>query len=334
MAGPIAAFAAVMNRPFAVGSDEAGGAATGVTGWLLNAQSYLTHLMSAHLRALSGDPNAIWALMALGFAYGVFHAAGPGHGKAVVASYMLANDRALKRGLILAALAALLQGSVAVALVSIAALVFRATATTMNTVAFDLAYVSYAGIALMGAWLVWKKGRALTAALARRRFDRAAVASATMITGASWKEKTPTLSDPRFRVVSPDGAFVGDPECAHDHAPDPRLLGAEFSWRSAFGTVLAAGARPCSGAILILVFSLAQNLFYAGVAATFAMSLGTALTTGALAVLAVFAKDLAIRFAADTGDRAELAARSIEFAAAILVLFVGVGLLVEAGSVA
>ena len=62
------------------------------------------------MHALHGDPAAIWGLVGFGFAYGVFHAAGPGHGKAVIASYMMANDRALKRGVVLAFLAAMLQG--------------------------------------------------------------------------------------------------------------------------------------------------------------------------------------------------------------------------------
>ena len=124
-----------MNRPFAVGGYEGGGASTGLTGWLLNQQSELTHLMSAHLKALSADPHAFWGLAGLGLLYGVFHAAGPGHGKAVIASYMMASDRAVKRGVALAFLAALMQGAVAVALVGVAALVFNATAREMNIVA-------------------------------------------------------------------------------------------------------------------------------------------------------------------------------------------------------
>src|ERR1700679_2284997 len=152
-AGPV--FAAAM-RPFAVGGGEGGGGATGgITGWLLNEQSKLTHLMSAHLTALSGDSTAIWGLIGLGFAYGVFHAAGPGHGKAVIASYMMANDRALRRGITLAFLAALLQGAVAIVLVGVAALLFNATSVEMNAAADWLALASYAGIIAIGAWLVW-----------------------------------------------------------------------------------------------------------------------------------------------------------------------------------
>jgi nickel/cobalt exporter len=118
----------------------------------------------------------------------------------------------------------------------------------------------------------------------------------------------------------------------HIHAPDPSRLGESFSWRSALATVVAAGSRPCSGAILVLVFALVQNLFLAGVAATFAMSLGTALTTGGLAWGAVFAKTLAVRFAAGEDSRVALIVRGFEFAAALLVLGLGLALLVATGT--
>ena len=72
--------------------------------------------------------------------------------------------------------------------------------------------------------------------------------------------------------------------------------------RELAGVVLAAGMRPCAGAIVVLVFALAQGLFAAGIAATFAMALGTALTTGAIATLAVFAKALALRIAGGRGS--------------------------------
>ena len=77
---------------------------------------------------------------------------------------------------------------------------------------------------------------------------------------------------------------VHGPDCGHWHAPDPATLGEGFSWREAILTVIAAGSRPCSGAILVLVFALAQGLFAMGIAAVVAMSLGTAVTTGALRV--------------------------------------------------
>jgi nickel/cobalt exporter len=329
------AFAGAMNRPFAVGGGEGGGGATGgVTGWLLNEQSVLTHMMSAHLRALSDDSTAVWGLVALGFAYGVFHAAGPGHGKAVIASYMMANDRALRRGVVLSLLAALLQGVVAVALVGTAALVFNATAREMNRVADTLALGSYAGIAVIGAWLALKKGRAFAQATSAYIARRATVASGALYAGAPWRPAPAGFTPANFRALAPDARIADDAECGHAHAPDPRALGEGFSWRSAAMTVVAAGSRPCSGAILVLVFSLARNLFPAGIAATFAMSLGTAVTTGALACAAVFAKGVALRFAAGQDSRVALVARGFEFAAALLVLGFGLALLVGSGAAA
>jgi nickel/cobalt exporter len=318
--------AAMNNRPFAVGGYEGGGAATGFTGWLLGMQSALTHLMSARIHALGSDPSAVWGLAGLGLAYGVFHAAGPGHGKAVIASYMMANDRALKRGAVLAFFAAMLQGAVAVALVGIAALLFNATARQMNAVADTLATLSYAGIAAIGAWLTWRKGRALAVALARFFERRRAIAGAALFAGAPWRPAAAAQPQGAFRVESPGLGVSGEDECGHSHAPDPMTLGDGFSWRGALATVVAAGARPCSGAILVLVFALSQQAFLYGVAATFAISLGTAVTTGALAFAAVFAKSLSMRFVAGEDTRVTLVARAFEFAAALAVLAFGLAL--------
>ncbi len=323
------AFAQLSHRPFEVGGGEGGGGASGgVTGWLMAEQSRLTHLIAMQVKALHGGPAAAWALIGLAFVYGVFHAAGPGHGKAVIASYMMANDRALRRGIALAFLAALLQGAVAVALVGIAALVFNATSIEMNAAADWLALASYAGIIGIGGWLVWTKGRALIEAVRGVLAQRAAVGLGSLYAGAPWRPGLATTGATTFSAYAPGEVTAIEPdECGHIHAPDPSTLGDGFSWRAAATTVVAAGSRPCSGAILVLVFSLAQGLFAAGVTATFAMSLGTAITTGALAFAAVFAKKIAMRLAAGENSRLALVARSCEFAAALCVLAFGLGLL-------
>jgi ABC-type nickel/cobalt efflux system permease component RcnA len=288
--------------------------------------------MSAHLIALSSDTTAMFGLVGLGFVYGVFHAAGPGHGKAVIASYMMANDRALRRGVALAFVAAILQGAVAVALVAVAALVFNGTAAQMNRAADTLALASYLGIAMIGGWLVWKKGRALVAASRRYVARDAVMAGGSLFAGAPWRAASAGFPSGVFRAHAPGGgAGFADEGCGHAHAPDPSRLGDGFSLRGAAATVVAAGARPCSGAILVLVFSLARGVFPSGIAATFAMSLGTALTTGALAWAAVFAKRAAIRFAAGEDSRVALIARGFEFAAALLVLAFGLALLAGSG---
>jgi ABC-type nickel/cobalt efflux system permease component RcnA len=124
-----------------------------------------------------------------------------------------------------------------------------------------------------------------------------------------------------------DLAHEHGPDCGHFHMPDPAKLGRDFSWREAGATVVAAGLRPCSGAILVLVFAMWQGIFYAGILATLAMSLGTALTTGALAALAVLAKGTALRLTSAGSTRAVIALRALELIAAVLVCALGLGLL-------
>lgn len=325
------ALAQLARRPFEVAGGEGGGQEAGIAGWILAEQARLVHLMTAWMKALHENGSAFWGLGALSFLYGVVHAAGPGHGKALIASYMLANERALRRGIVLAFFAALLQAGVAVALVGVAALVFRATASEMNDAAMVVQIASYAAIAAIGAWLVWVKGRGLAGAFRLSLYRRAALAGGALYAEAQWRPALAAGSAGQFRVqAAGDGGLAAD--CGHVHAPDPRQLGDGFSWRGAAATVFAAGARPCSGAILVLVFALAQGLFLAGIGATLAMALGTAITTGALATLAVAAKDLALRLTKQESSFAGLIARAFEFAAALAVLAFGVLLLLGYGS--
>ena len=319
-----------LARPFAVAGGETGGGSTsGFVGWLMGEQSQLTHLIAAEVHALHARPSAAFGLVGLGLAYGVVHAAGPGHGKAVLASYMLANEKSLRRGAAMALLAALLQALIAIVLVGAAGFVFRATASGMNRAADWIVLASYCGVAAIGAWLVWRKGGALIAALSRRRDWRRAMASAPDYADIPWARPALSLSAAAYRAGPPDGAAAPE-SCGHAHAPDPAELNGPFSWRAAAGTVIAAGARPCSGAILVLVFAMAQGLFAAGVAAALAIAIGTAATTAALASMAVFAKSAAMRLAAGENSRLALVARGFEFAAALAVLAFGIALLAGA----
>jgi nickel/cobalt exporter len=326
----VAAAAQLSQRPFAVAGGEGGGGGEGLTGWLMAQQSWLTHLIAAKVHALNGNPSAAWGLVGLGLAYGVVHAAGPGHGKAVLASYMLANETSLKRGATMALMAALLQALIAIVLVGAAGFVFQATASQMTHAADWIELASYCGVAAIGAWLVWQKGAALAVALIQHAERRRALASSPAFAGIAWERPAFTFPTAAYRAGAPDELRELADECGHMHMPDPAQLNGPFSWRAAAGTVIAAGARPCSGAILVLVFAMAQGLFAAGVAAAFAMAIGTAVATGALAWIAVFAKSTAMRLAAGENSRLALVARGFEFVAALAVLVFGIALLLGA----
>jgi nickel/cobalt exporter len=120
---------------------------------------------------------------------------------------------------------------------------------------------------------------------------------------------------------------VHDEHCGHSHGPTPDQLAGPGGWQRGVMAIFAVGLRPCSGAILILVFALAQGIFWAGVAATFVMGLGTAITVAAIATLTVSATAFAAKIASTRTGYGSLALRGMEVAASVVVLLFGVALL-------
>ncbi|KAB1072849.1 nickel/cobalt transporter [Methylobacterium planeticum] len=276
------------RSPFGIGFREAAPAATGLGGWLLALQASFSRSLQGAVSALKAGGG--WGpLVGLGFAYGVFHAAGPGHGKAVIAGYIVAGERALLRGFGLSAAAALLQALVAIAIVGIGVLLLGTTAAGMTRAGGAIETVSFALVAVIGLAVTWRKAGRLAA------------------------------------LGTPQQAC--GPDCGHVHLADAEAIGRLGTRRERAGVVLAAGSRPCAGAVLILVFCASQGMLCAGVLATFAMALGTALTTGALASLAVFAKVLALRLAGGRGEAGLLAVGALELLAAAFVLVLGLAML-------
>ncbi|MBI5264819.1 MAG: nickel/cobalt transporter [Bradyrhizobium sp.] len=299
-------------RPTAAAEPQVGG----IVGWLLDKQSEFYREISKTIRAAKSDGSAVWSLLAISFAYGIFHAAGPGHGKAVISSYVVANQETAWRGIALSFASALMQALVAVALVGVCAWVLNATAKTMCNAEKTIEIVSYGLIAAFGARLVWSKGGAFMRALQPNQ-----PAPAMALAGHHDHDHGHV-----HRHDHGDG-HVHDEHCGHSHGPDPGELAGPGGWQRGLAAILSVGVRPCSGAILVLVFALAQGLFWAGIAATLLMGLGTAITVAVIAVLAVSARDVARRLSAKGEGGGTLIMRGIEFGAAGLVLLFGVGLL-------
>jgi len=297
--------------------------AGGIVGWLLAKQSEFYREMSATIRAAKSDGSAVWTLLAISFAYGIFHAAGPGHGKAVISSYLVANQETARRGIVLSFASALMQALVAVVIVGICAWLLNASAKTMCGAEKAIEIASYALIAAFGARLVWTKGGGFIRALqASQPVPALALAGHHDHAGHGHDHDNHDHSHAHH-----DHGHVHDEHCGHSHGPAPTELAGPGGWRRGFGAIFAVGVRPCSGAILVLVFALAQGMFWAGIAATFVMGLGTAITVAAIAVIAVSAKDLARRLSGGREGGGALFMRGVEFGAAGLVLLFGVGLL-------
>lgn len=311
----------------------------GIIGWLLAKQSEFYLQMSKTIRAAKTDGSAVWALLGISFAYGVFHAAGPGHGKAVISSYLVANEETARRGIVLSFASALMQALMAIAIVGIGAAVLNVTAGQMCGAERVIEIASYGLIAAFGARLVWSKGGGFFRALRSwRGAPSPLVPAMAHAHGHDHAHHDHGHSHDTHERVAHDHAHahhhdhnhpdhVHDEHCGHSHGPEPSALAGPGGWSRGLSAVLTDGIRPCSGAILVLVFALAQGLFWAGVAATLLMGLGTAITVSAIAIIAVSAKGLAGRMAAGRDGGGAILLRGIEFGAAALVLLFGVGLL-------
>jgi ABC-type nickel/cobalt efflux system permease component RcnA len=111
---------------------------------------------------------------------------------------------------------------------------------------------------------------------------------------------------------------------ACDHMVDARQLAGPVSWRKMMAVVFSVGIRPCTGAILVLVFALTQGLFWAGVAATFAMAVGTAITVAMLATLAVGSRELALKLGGTNSTWTNMVWSTCAIGGATIILLFGV----------
>jgi len=237
------------------------------TGQIAIWQSHFYRQLTTAVRAWKADGLQAWWLLALSFAYGVFHALGPGHGKAILSAYVVANRETLKNGAILAFVSSLVQALVAIALVGVAAGILNVTGAVLNEVTAYLELIAYAFLVLLGTWLIYRHVLIPVVGLVRT------------------KHHDHDHSDHHHDHHHDHDHSQGDQACCgHSHFPAPEQVAGQLSWRKAWGAILAIGLRPCSGAILVLVFALSQQFFLAGVAAALAMGLGTGITVATLAL--------------------------------------------------
>ncbi|MEP4770646.1 MAG: DUF1007 family protein [Roseibium sp.] len=278
----------------------------------------------ASLRSFRSNPNAFWLLVGLSFAYGVFHAAGPGHGKAIITSYVLANNETLKKGVILSFASAFAQAVTAIVLVGGMAVVFNLTSIAIQETARLFEIGSYVLITGLGGWLLWQKAvrPMLSSVAARLGNEQVAFAGPTGHTHDHNHDH-----HHHDHTVGPDGVCS---TCGHAHAPTPDMVQGTITVRRALSIILAVGLRPCTGALVVLVFALSQNMVAAGIASTLAMAVGTGITVALLAGLAVTAKDLAVRLFGEGSPMAVKIHRTIEILGAAFVFVLGATLLIAA----
>lgn len=281
--------------------------------WMVRKQQEYKQSLSAAVRELkTGNPwfAAAW-ISALAFAYGVLHAAGPGHGKAVISSYVLANERTLRRGIYLSFLSALIQALSAIAFVGVLALVLKATSMTIRSAEAWSETLSWAFVALVGAWLLYRQIRTLWPAASSAAHDHAHHAHDHHSHEHHAHAHHGHVHARHHTHAHHDHGPGETCSCGHSHAPDPRQLEGDLSPGKALAIAFAVGIRPCTGALALLFLTLTQGLLWAGILGTFAMALGTAIMVSIMACMAIGSRELANKFAGENsnwGRRIETAA--------------------------
>ncbi|CAN1536815.1 COG2215 ABC-type uncharacterized transport system, permease component [Rhabdaerophilaceae bacterium] len=256
----------------------------GIGAWLLQRQAEFHRAMTLALSKAARDGSAAATLLGLAFAYGVVHAIGPGHGKAVISGYIIANETALRRGVALSFLAAGVQALIALGVVIVIAVATGGTARDVDRSVLLIEQMGFALIFGMGLWIAYRKLRALQSGSGH------------------------------------------DIHCDHDHGLPPDKLATQ-SRGALLGAAIGAGIRPCTGAIILLVFALSQRLYWLGALSVAVMAIGTAIGTSLFALLAVKAKHFALWLASGRGDRSRRIQLGMEAVAGLLLALIGLALL-------
>ncbi|MEM6382155.1 MAG: hypothetical protein AAF739_05730 [Pseudomonadota bacterium] len=312
----LAAAAPALANPFGVGipaEPVVGGPFDQLIAWTAGAQAQFYQGLTGSLRSVESSTAALWSLLGLSFLYGVVHAAGPGHGKIVIGSYMLASGETARKGAMLALAAAMLQSTIAVACVGLLAGVFGLSQAVLVSATLNLERFAYALIIALGLYILLKALRSLVPSR-----------PLPMVVAAGHHGETV------HHHAHTEHAHGPDCGCGHAHMPDAKSVEGSRSAGQTLALVASAGLRPCTGALLVLVLALSQGLFWQGAAASYLMGLGTALT---LALMAAFASGLS-RFIAPNGAGAtgwaRAASRALQVVGAALII--GFGALLLAAS--
>lgn len=131
------------------------------------ANRYFNAQLSNHFHAIdTGNIQPMIFIFALAFGYGVIHALGPGHGKALVAGYLLANPTKRSHVFQIGFLIAIVHALSALTVTLVATYFIQVSATKLfRDVNPPLFQISGGLILLMGCWLVyevWKDKRIRT----------------------------------------------------------------------------------------------------------------------------------------------------------------------------
>jgi nickel/cobalt exporter len=263
------------------------------------------------------------SLIGLSFLYGMLHSLGPGHGKLIVTTYIATHSTKVRLSLILTLLSAIMQACVAVALVSALLVLFNSSMREVNSKAELLITLSFYTVVLLGLVIVWRNLFALWQANRRKKRDLKKVKQVKKgkqqnettpgtITGVAPRTHDSTTSQYQFsafrpQVIPNDKLKTANMAaeacgCGHQHLVDSAQINTASSLKEYLVIIFSIGIRPCTGAIMVLLFANMLDIYWLGIISAFVMALGTALTTSVIAIMTITGRQLVKRYLTKRGQ--------------------------------
>ena len=253
-------------------------------------QKMLNESLAAMTRALKGSHSAggLLLVVALALAYGLFHAAGPGHGKTIVSSFLLANEGKIGQSFIIGYLVAAVHALSALVVVLVLYYLIRGIfATGVEQANHYIQLVTFAAITGIGAVMLVRRAMGKTHTHGHHRHD-------------------------------------GHDHESHGHEHSEAMPNkGSLTLRTLLGIAVPAGVIPCPGAVAVVLFALSLHMLGVSILAVSSISVGMGTTISATGALVILAKRGAIRAVAGShAERDSVVRRVIEIlGAAILFLF-------------
>ncbi|CDT02283.1 nickel/cobalt transporter [Vibrio coralliirubri] len=249
-------------------------------------------------------------LIGFSFIYGMLHSLGPGHGKVIVSTYLATHPTKAKASLVLTIVSAFLQALVAILLVSVLLWGFSASIRAVNDKANMFVSLSFTLVAVVGALICWKALKNIYTAMRKPKLKVKAIITLATDTAAPISAHSPmALRSSGSMVMGATNVLQAadhthadhshaDCGCGHQHVADAEAINKASTLREYAGIIVTIGVRPCTGAIMVLLFANMVGLYWMGVLSAFAMAIGTALTTSLIAMMTLTGKHLVKRYLA------------------------------------
>ncbi|MFT5808190.1 MAG: nickel/cobalt exporter [Moritella dasanensis] len=236
------------------------------------------------------------SLMMMSFLYGILHSVGPGHGKLIVTTYIATQDAKVKLSLIITLVSSLMQALVAVALVSVLLMLFDASMREINHQAEFLIPLSFYTIILLGLVIIWRNLLLMYRVVKANEQSLASVSNADSIV----IQRLTPISTPTSLAHHVHDDKCG---CGHQHVVSSEKINDASSFKEYLAIILSIGIRPCTGAIMVLLFANMLDIYWLGIVSAVVMALGTALTTSTIAIMTITGKQVVRRYLATGKSR-------------------------------